>query len=179
MQLPRRSVTFFFVPLIDVLLLLFCIFLLMPFVPEEDTKTRDRIESVDELENRIKALLKQIEEYRQKLSNYQEKQIPVASKSFQERVKGLAASMRILDFLPDREGFSFYDPKTGKTEIFETRVAKSQKDVERLIKRLEDEAGTQELVFMFLTPRVDSGYPTVLQKQKYQNWFHNRAQFQE
>ena len=29
---PRRSVTRFFIPLIDVLILLFCIFLLMPFV---------------------------------------------------------------------------------------------------------------------------------------------------
>ena len=31
-QLPRRSVTRFFIPLIDVLILLFCIFLLMPIV---------------------------------------------------------------------------------------------------------------------------------------------------
>src|SRR5215813_12391928 len=33
-QLPRRSVTRFFIPLIDVLTLLFCIFLLMPSVGE-------------------------------------------------------------------------------------------------------------------------------------------------
>ena len=31
-HMPHRSVTRFFVPLIDVLLLLFCIFLLMPYV---------------------------------------------------------------------------------------------------------------------------------------------------
>ena len=31
-QLPRRSVTRFFIPLIDVLTLLFCIFLLMPLI---------------------------------------------------------------------------------------------------------------------------------------------------
>src|SRR6516225_3918230 len=31
-QMPRRSVTRFFIPLIDVLILLFCIFLLMPYV---------------------------------------------------------------------------------------------------------------------------------------------------
>src|SRR6267378_2584565 len=31
---PRRSVTRFFIPLIDVLILLFCIFLLMPIVDE-------------------------------------------------------------------------------------------------------------------------------------------------
>ena len=32
---PRRAVTRFFIPLIDVLILLFCIFLLMPFVEKE------------------------------------------------------------------------------------------------------------------------------------------------
>ena len=31
-EFPRRSVTRFFIPLIDVLTLLFCIFLLMPLV---------------------------------------------------------------------------------------------------------------------------------------------------
>ena len=31
-ELPRRSVTRFFIPMIDVLTLLFCIFLLMPMV---------------------------------------------------------------------------------------------------------------------------------------------------
>src|SRR5690349_6560295 len=35
-QLPRRSVTRFFIPLIDVLTLLFCIFLLMPLVKKAD-----------------------------------------------------------------------------------------------------------------------------------------------
>src|SRR6266571_2346107 len=34
-QLPKRSVTRFFIPLIDVLTLLFCIFLLMPVVEGE------------------------------------------------------------------------------------------------------------------------------------------------
>ena len=51
---PRRSVTRFFIPLIDVLILLFCIFLLMPFVsrpegakdvepPPEDPAGRHRL----------------------------------------------------------------------------------------------------------------------------------------
>src|SRR5262249_4987005 len=35
-QLPRRSVTRFFIPLIDVLTLLFCIFLLMPVVKNSE-----------------------------------------------------------------------------------------------------------------------------------------------
>ena len=35
-QLPHRAVTRFFIPLIDVLILLFCIFLLLPFVSKQD-----------------------------------------------------------------------------------------------------------------------------------------------
>ena len=34
----RRSVTFFFVPLIDVLILMFCIFLLLPIVSKPDSE---------------------------------------------------------------------------------------------------------------------------------------------
>ena len=39
--LPKRSVTRFFIPLIDVLILLFCIFLLMPFVSGPPAETTD------------------------------------------------------------------------------------------------------------------------------------------
>ena len=35
-EMPRRSVTRFFIPMIDVLTLLFCIYLLMPMVSEAD-----------------------------------------------------------------------------------------------------------------------------------------------
>ena len=59
---PRRSVTRFFIPLIDVLILLFCIFLLMPYVsptegesPETPPVSRDaeagRQESQDAAES--------------------------------------------------------------------------------------------------------------------------------
>ena len=37
--LPRRSVTRFFIPMIDVLILLFCAFLLMPFSNRTDAGT--------------------------------------------------------------------------------------------------------------------------------------------
>ena len=41
-RLPRRSVTRFFIPLIDVLTLLFCVFLLLPLGPPEDENPDDR-----------------------------------------------------------------------------------------------------------------------------------------
>ena len=45
LQMPRRSVTRFFIPLIDVLTLLFCVFLIMPLVrnpTEEGPDLRDK-----------------------------------------------------------------------------------------------------------------------------------------
>ena len=58
---PKRSVTRFFVPLIDVLILLFCIFLLMPFVatpaaPEPDPKDKAAPKVKDELPTDVKTL---------------------------------------------------------------------------------------------------------------------------
>ena len=45
-QMPRRSVTRFFIPLIDVLTLLFCIYLLMPIVkPAGAEETGDAVPS--------------------------------------------------------------------------------------------------------------------------------------
>ena len=38
-QLPKRSVTRFFIPMIDVLILLFCIFLLLPFASQDARET--------------------------------------------------------------------------------------------------------------------------------------------
>src|SRR5438067_2336535 len=41
-RLPRRSVTRFFIPLIDVLTLLFCVFLLLPLAVPEDENADER-----------------------------------------------------------------------------------------------------------------------------------------
>ena len=55
---PQRSITRFFIPLIDVLILLFCIFLLMPFVsnpegtPDPDSSDSTTGKSVEELRQR-------------------------------------------------------------------------------------------------------------------------------
>ena len=53
--MPRRSVTRFFIPLIDVLILMFCIFLLMPFVKAtsegSDTGDGPKPESTPEIKD--------------------------------------------------------------------------------------------------------------------------------
>jgi chromosome segregation ATPase len=70
--MPRRSVTRFFIPLIDVLLLLFVIFLLMPIANLEEMEERrqtalDLSETVDSLERELQrrsAELHKLEEAR-------------------------------------------------------------------------------------------------------------------
>lgn len=55
-QLPERAVTRFFVPLIDVLILLFCIFLLLPFVsaPADQTAGADGPTDLETLRSELK-----------------------------------------------------------------------------------------------------------------------------
>jgi len=53
---PKRAVTRFFIPLIDVLILLFCIFLLMPFVEKGATSGRLTPGEAEALRKRIAQL---------------------------------------------------------------------------------------------------------------------------
>ncbi|MEN9673721.1 MAG: hypothetical protein RL553_1986, partial [Planctomycetota bacterium] len=49
-QLPKRSVTRFFIPLIDVLILLFCVFLFLPMVGQGDTPNSSLKTNADTIE---------------------------------------------------------------------------------------------------------------------------------
>ncbi|HMF11926.1 MAG TPA: hypothetical protein VKE94_06450, partial [Gemmataceae bacterium] len=61
-KLPRRSVTRFFIPLIDVLLLLFCIFLLMPLVKGGSETQGDEVDAVRP--ERVRKLEEEVERLR-------------------------------------------------------------------------------------------------------------------
>src|SRR5580692_8623954 len=56
-QMPRRSITRFFIPMIDVLTLLFCIYLLMPMVRNPEQKQQDERRSLEEKVRRLEAEL--------------------------------------------------------------------------------------------------------------------------
>ncbi|NBY02027.1 MAG: hypothetical protein EBQ87_08620 [Planctomycetes bacterium] len=68
-QLPKRSVTRFFIPLIDVLILLFCVFLFLPMVGQGDTpgsslKTNAGTIEQPKISDPTTQLLKEIEKLR-------------------------------------------------------------------------------------------------------------------
>ena len=70
-ELPKRSVTRFFIPLIDVLILLFCIYLLMPIIkgPAESTAeaSGDEVAPLGEPEKQeLRRLRREVRELQQK-----------------------------------------------------------------------------------------------------------------
>ncbi len=174
-HMPRRSVTRFFIPLIDVLLLLFCIFLLMPFVAEENSGVRERLESVEELQNRIKSLERQREEDRKKLlalerlneSLAELEQLRARVKELSElKYKDLHKNSRFIDIDADNGTISYYHPKDRKV----LPIA-NPKSASELIQRLQNEAAGEELNFVFLMPRKPTVKLTEDQVKDYNTWF--------
>lgn len=161
---PRRSVTRFFIPLIDVLILLFCIFLLMPFVsgppgavalPEVKTPPE---KPLPEDVKTLQAMLK-------------EEQLRVArlERERQARLTDRLA-VRVLEIDPATGVLFYYDP--DRQEI------KSESDAVRLITRqktLADKGGaSRDVFFLILEPRtgpVRSPFPTQAQRDQIDRWF--------
>jgi sRNA-binding carbon storage regulator CsrA len=166
--LPKRSVTRFFIPLIDVLTLLFCIFLLMPVVEEvQSASTADQNAMAEQLRHLEEQLAKIREEGGDTatLKDQVEKLRQQLGKSIKDRI-----AVRVLE-IDGKTGALYYnDPE--RIEIHK------QEDAEHLIERDRRErgAGSRELYYLILYPRDrNSSYPTVAQYEQYQHWFEGVA----
>jgi hypothetical protein len=148
---PKRSVTRFFVPLIDVLILLFCIFLLMPFVstpeaePPPDPTPRPKV--VEELPKDVKELQTELERSRREVARLRAERGNLSEQ----------LAVKVLEIDP-RDGRLFY--------LHEALIT--------LHKRA---SGTREPFFLILYPRQKSGYPEQQQADDYARWFKD-VQFQ-
>ena len=153
---PRRSVTRFFIPLIDVLILLFCIFLLMPFVstpakPEDEPKPTQP----QELPADVKELQRQLTEAKARLERQEKARAKLADR----------LSVRVLE-IDARDGSLYYfDP--------DRQEVKSEEDALRLVNKQKWLAGQKDVFFLILYPRELSGFPTEPQVQKYRQWFRD------
>jgi septal ring factor EnvC (AmiA/AmiB activator) len=156
---PKRSVTRFFVPLIDVLILLFCIFLLMPFVdstgeavtPDPGTKNKS-VE--DELPTDIVQLQRELAKAKTDLARLQAEKNNVADN----------LSVKVLQI----------DPKNGKLYYLQDgeRIdVGDQKSALTLINVHKQRSGAKEPFFLLLYPRERSGYPEQQQADAYARWF--------
>ncbi len=167
-QFPQRSVTRFFIPLIDVLTLLFAIFLLLPLVQSTDSTTNER--SFDE--ERLRELQRQLEQakgaggqltesLRQEIERLQKEK----GKALQERLV-----VRVLEIDPNTGRLFYRDPE--RIEIA------NQADARSLIERdrREHGVGQRELYYLILYPRdPTSPYPTRDQREHYDRWFEGVA----
>lgn len=165
-QMPRRSITRFFIPMIDVLTLLFCIYLLMPMVRNPDLKKEDRLRELEEELRRLKAQKSQdkADEVSAKLREEIERLRREKIQVLKERL-----AVRVLEI----------DGTTGRLFV---RGAgdeiTSEADAHRLIEldRKKQGAGKGDLYYLILYPRVQpSGYPTQEQRGRYDRWFEGVA----
>jgi hypothetical protein len=160
LEMPRRSVTRFFIPLIDVLTLLFCIYLLMPMIGEPEESEAKRRQLEDQLraaEHKLRdrkegtadaGLQAEVERLRQE-----------KKRALQDRL-----AVRVLE-IGGRTGKLYYrDP--DRLEV------RDQKDAVTLVERDRRQAGgRRELYYLVLYPRTRSAYPTREQLARYQRWF--------
>jgi hypothetical protein len=167
-QFPRRSVTRFFIPLIDVLLLLFCIFLLMPLVkggsesvPDEaDTVPRERFRKLEEELERLRRQLRDIpQEARAELEKLRLEKI----RTLQERL-----NIRVLEIDATNGKLTYRDPMRIEIDT----QAKASEMIEQDRARL----GKDEMYYLILYPRDPaSPYPLREQRERYDRWFADAA----
>jgi hypothetical protein len=175
-RLPRRSVTRFFIPLIDVLTLLFCIFLLMPLVkatgdaqpPAAPASATDagRLPSERPEGNRPahdSAVLAREREELERLRKEREQLRYEKIETLQQRL-----FLRVLE-IDAETGKLYYHEPDQRLEIA------NQADARVLIDRHRREAGGRELYYLFLFPRRLTGYPQEKQVQQYERWFEHVA----
>ncbi len=168
-RLPRRSVTRFFIPLIDVLTLLFCTFLLLPMLntsPGASTTSRDS--TADAEIQRLKRALEQRERetpeaVRRELDELQQQKI----KTLQDRL-----AIRLLEM--DDAGRLRYRDAVHPEGLPIT----SEQDARNLIDAdtLHLGGSRRELYFLILYPQDPmSPFPTRAQYDRYERWFKDVA----
>ena len=167
-DLPQRSVTRFFVPLIDVLILLFAIFLLMPFVssPEKampDPRLADPGELVNMSQEDLKTLVielkLQLEQQRQEIAELQQYKTNPAAR----------LSLRVLEIDAGDGKLYYFDPDS----IEPRQEVRSHADAIRLIQQQRRIARGKDVFFLILYPRKVTGYPLESQIDTYGRWFQD------
>lgn len=156
---PKRAVTRFFIPLIDVLILLFCIFLLMPFVsaPEETPLAVPQKSPATELPKDAAELQRQLLESKRRVDKLVKDKTPTAERMSVRVLEIDKASGKLFAFEPDSP-----EPKVE---------VKDQADAQRLIDRQRRLAGAKDVFFLILYPRELTGYPLQKQTDTYRRWF--------
>lgn len=153
--LPKRSITRFFVPLIDVLVLFFCVFLFMPMVTQGDNLTTPSTSSSKPGQSTNEPLLEEIARLRNK-----------STLDLNENL-----SLKILEI----------DSKTG--ELLKRSAGREKITNGTLATKMIEEdllsSNGKKIMYVILYPQEDNGFPTREQRENYQRWFSSSlASFQ-
>jgi hypothetical protein len=159
--MPRRSVTRFFIPLIDVLILLFCIFLLMPFVSGQPVP-----ETAPDLKNPAEKPLPEDVKTLQAMLVEEKMRVARLEKERQVRL-GDRLAVCVMEIDPKDGSLVYFDP--------ERQVIKNEADAVRAIARQKALAGkggvVRDVYFQILQPRTTSPFPTIAQVEQMRRWF--------
>jgi hypothetical protein len=164
-RLPQRSVTRFFIPLIDVLTLLFAIFLVMPLVGSEAETDAARAEKERQLNDELEALRRQKPDLSRRLQEELERLRHEKVQALRDRL-----AVRVLEIDGSTGKLYYNDP--DRVEI------RNQADARELIERDRRDRGIgqRELYYLILYPRDrKSAYPTEGQRQDFERWFDGVA----
>lgn len=187
-DMPGRSVTRFFIPLIDVLLLMFCIFLLMPVFGEEEgsegsegEKARLAPEDIADAYESVKRELTKKNQDLQRIAKLQASLVKMdlvmqeLEKLRKEKQQAMLRPtyVRVLDVDGKTGALSFFDPASLDNPVL---PIPDDKAARTLIARHKKEAGERQLYYHFLYPRVETGWPTLAQEMAYKRWFAGVAQ---
>jgi hypothetical protein len=165
-RLPQRSVTRFFIPLIDVLTLLFCIFLVMPLVGQSEGEAdASRAEKERQLNEELEALRRNQPDLSRRLQDELERLRHEKVQALKERL-----AVRVLEIDGSTGKLYYRDP--DRIEIRNQADARELIDRDRRLRGI----GQRELYYLVLYPRDrKSVYPTEGQRQDYERWFDGVA----
>jgi hypothetical protein len=172
-QMPRRSVTRFFIPLIDVMTLMFCIYLLMPLMKSAGSGEGSAAEeNVDQLKAEIEKLKvenAQLKRDREETPDQIKKELAELREMKRKLLEDLA--VRVLQIDPQDGKLTYYD---GDKQAKVTNDA----DVAWLIDREKRAAAAagREMYFLIQYPHDPrSPHPTGSEKDQFENWFRDVA----
>lgn len=171
-RMPRRSVTRFFIPLIDVLILLFCIFLLMPIVEEgAEGPGGSKLTA-----GQAQQLRSEIERQRKRIAELERTRPSIHTSELEEEVARLRrqASRSVADRLVIRT-FQI-DSKTGALAYYDPErvVVRNQAEALALVDRDRNSTvgSNRELYYLIIEPRdPNNSYPTDEDRRRIARWF--------
>ena len=162
---PKRSVTRFFIPLIDVLILLFCIFLLLPFAKRDDAKAGATKDS----ESNTEAELTHLEKGLNRLESERKRLEDVRSATGRDLSGRIAPILLRIDskmgqlFRGSGDGAVLIDPDRNPGQV--------RRMVEADRSKLGTDGGIRREPYYLFLPESGSPFPTVAQRQCYIRWF--------